>query len=58
MSFYVEAKTVYHVIDSNTDIPIAKYISLETEAEKIAAALNANPDLIMTKDGVDWFELK
>lgn len=45
MSYYLEPKTVWHVIDSTTNIAIAKYIPLEPDAQQIADALNANPEL-------------
>ena len=43
--YYVESKVIYVVIDGNTSMTIANGISLEKDAEQIAAALNANPDL-------------
>lgn len=43
--YYVEAKTVYVVIDGNTSMVIANGISMEKDAQQIADALNANPEL-------------
>jgi len=45
MSYYVEPKTVYVVIDGNTSMTIANGISLRKDAEQIATALNSNPEL-------------
>lgn len=44
-NYYIEPKTVYMVIDGTTNISIAKYIPLEKDAQQIADALNANPEL-------------
>lgn len=49
--YYVEAKTVYVVIDGNTSMAIANGISLEKDAQQVADALNANPEL-KKEDGI------
>jgi hypothetical protein len=45
MSYYVESKSVYCVVDSESITVLVGGITLEKDAEQIAEALNQKPDL-------------